>query len=62
MPFILKPTDGMNSRVRKINNKQAARIKTLFAQGKRGKDYAKRFGISASQFNKIGRGEMWKVN
>ncbi len=57
----LDATHGTNSRVRKLELKDIHRIRKMFAQGKRGKANAYKFGISPSQFNKIGRVMAWKV-
>jgi DNA invertase Pin-like site-specific DNA recombinase len=56
-----EPSGGMKSRVRKLNEEQVRLIRKMYQAGKRGKQYGKKFGISESQFNKVGRKEHWKT-
>jgi len=57
----LSRTDGEHSRTRKVTDKQAARIRQLYSEGKASAKQAAKFGIGMGQFLKIGRGQYWKA-
>ena len=57
--LLLNKTTGNLSRVRKIDEATALKIRAEYQAGKRGNDRAKKYGISAVQFNKIGRKAAW---
>jgi len=62
MPIKLDYTNGMNSRNRKLTDRQAQAIKRLYARGGRGKQHAARFKISPAHFNNVGRGMYWRIH
>lgn len=53
-------SDGMNSRTRKLTPLQVIVIRAEYDAGKRGQANAWRQGVSAVQYNCIGRREAWK--
>ena len=55
-----RPTNGNNSRTRKITEFAAMVIRIEYAYGKRGKAHAWRWNISPSHYNMVGRRQCWK--
>lgn len=53
------PTFGELSRTGKLTVNQVRMIRAMYDKGMRGKDHAAKFGISATQFNSIGRRLAW---
>lgn len=51
---------GEKNRRAKLTTEQARQIKKEYAEGKRGKDNAKRFGVTPETYNKIGRNCAWR--
>lgn len=54
-----EPSHGESSRTSKLTAREAIRIRRLYDLGFRGKRCAPRYGVSAVQFNAIGRREAW---
>ncbi len=61
MPIKFERTDGIYSKTKKLKSEQQViAIRKIYAGGGRGKDHARKFGITPYHFDDIGRGNHWK--